>query len=351
MAHDLVVKNGRAAMAYVGKTPWHGLGQQVTQGAPLEVWAQQAGMNWEIKSLPITYEFRKGEWATVPDKVIAYRSDTGAPLSVVGKSFQFVQPTQVLELFREWTEAGNFHIHTAGVMDSGRKFWVLAKNGMQADVIKGDSVRGNILAATSCDGTMRTRVLMTNIRVVCANTLAQALTNGRGQGLSISHRSKFDPATVRTQLEQTYGLFDKFMMGARQMAASKITPAEAKALLVELLGKPAKVQTEAAKFEGAVAGAQEGGELSILLARPMKINNDETAKTDSMATNRIFALYDGKGIASTVEGVAGTRWGLFNAITEYYDHHQGRTQDARLQSAWFGDSAEIKQQAFDLLTK
>ena len=32
-------------MAYVGATPWHGLGNQLTTHQPLQVWAKQAGMD------------------------------------------------------------------------------------------------------------------------------------------------------------------------------------------------------------------------------------------------------------------------------------------------------------------
>ena len=41
MSHMIAkMEDGRDAMAYVGDTPWHGLGQQLTSDAPLEVWAK-----------------------------------------------------------------------------------------------------------------------------------------------------------------------------------------------------------------------------------------------------------------------------------------------------------------------
>ena len=49
MAHQL------EQMAYVGQTPWHGLGNQLTHHQPIEVWAQQAGMDWQIESSNVSY--------------------------------------------------------------------------------------------------------------------------------------------------------------------------------------------------------------------------------------------------------------------------------------------------------
>jgi hypothetical protein len=43
------------SMAFVGQTPWHGLGNQLTPNQPIEVWAQQAGMDWRIESSDVSY--------------------------------------------------------------------------------------------------------------------------------------------------------------------------------------------------------------------------------------------------------------------------------------------------------
>ncbi len=43
-----------------------------------------------------------------------------------------------------------------------------------------------------------------------------------------------------------------------------------------------------------------------------------------------------------------TAWGLVNSVTEYVDHHRrARSQDHRLDSAWFGQGAQLKSQALN----
>jgi hypothetical protein len=49
MAHQI------EQIAYVGETPWHGLGNQLSPHQPIEVWAQQAGMDWRIESSDVSY--------------------------------------------------------------------------------------------------------------------------------------------------------------------------------------------------------------------------------------------------------------------------------------------------------
>ena len=43
-------------MAYVGATPWHGLGSQLTQKQPIEIWQREAGMDWKIQESPVHFK-------------------------------------------------------------------------------------------------------------------------------------------------------------------------------------------------------------------------------------------------------------------------------------------------------
>lgn len=164
-------------MAYVNETPWHGLGSQLAPNQPLEVWAQQAGMDWSIEASEvrfITGNTGLGSIHTFPEQKVLYRSDTKAPLSVVSSRYQVVQPAEILEFYRDLTEVGGFELETAGVLKEGKKLWALARTG-QSVALKGkDQVNGYLLLATACDGTLATTAQFTSVRVVCNNTLAIA---------------------------------------------------------------------------------------------------------------------------------------------------------------------------------
>lgn len=64
--------------------------------------------------------------------------------------------------------------------------------------------------------------------------------------------------------------------------------------------------------------------------------------------NTLQALYQGHGRGAELASAQGTAWGLLCAVTEYVDHERrARNTDNRLDSAWFGQGALIKQKALD----
>ncbi len=42
-------------MAYAGQTPWHGLGQELPRGRPIEEWLKAARLDWELQRVPVQY--------------------------------------------------------------------------------------------------------------------------------------------------------------------------------------------------------------------------------------------------------------------------------------------------------
>ena len=42
-------------MAYAGERPWHGLGNKLASQQSIEVWRQQAGMDWQIEEAEVRH--------------------------------------------------------------------------------------------------------------------------------------------------------------------------------------------------------------------------------------------------------------------------------------------------------
>jgi hypothetical protein len=71
---------------------------------------------------------------------------------------------------------------------------------------------------------------------------------------------------------------------------------------------------------------------------------------DSKGFNKVIDLFSKTGKGSQIDGVAGTGWGLINAVTEYADFHvRARNQEFRLDSSWFGAGRAMKETILELM--
>jgi phage/plasmid-like protein (TIGR03299 family) len=308
-------------MAYVGATPWHQLGNALPPKQPIEVWAQKAGMDWSIRETPVRYMSEQagslGSILTFTDQKVLYRSDTKAPLSVVSNRYQVVQPREVLEFYRDLTEVSGFELETAGVLKQGRKFWALARTGKETQLKGSDLVRGYVLLATSSDGTLATTATPTTVRVVCQNTLTIAL-NGATKAVRVPHSTTFDAHAVKKELGIAVSHWDGFMYRMKTLSERKVKSHEALNYFLTVL-----CQTD-----------QHA-------APDQRLLNERALK-------RVQAMYDGDAKGAQLAAAQGTAWGLLNAVTQFVDHERrARSQDHRLDSAWFGQGATLKQRALD----
>ena len=332
-------------MAYVGDTPWHGLGNQLTQNQPIEVWAQQAGMDWRIESSNVSYmaQNERGQSIIMPyeEQRVLYRSDTHAPLSVVSQRFQEVQPREILEFYRDLTEQSGFELETAGVLKGGKKFWALARTG-QSTALKGKDVsNGYILLATACDGTLATTAQFTSIRVVCNNTLAIAL---RGQNSSagvvkVPHSTKFDADKVKQQLGVSVRAWDEHMYEMKQLSQRKVSQHEAAAYYDAVFNNSNMSLTD-----------QEDNIIQFYrdVATQAQANSKEKSEPNAKSMSKVMEMFNGQGRGASLSSAKDTAYGLLCSITEFIDHERrAMSTDHRLDSAWFGAGAAIKQRGLE----
>lgn len=343
MAHELTIRaDGRAEFAFTGAQAWHGLGQELPAGAPIEQWRTAAGMDWTIRRSVARFFADEDtradcfELCEVPGETVLFRSDSRAPLGIVSPDYEIVQPAQVLEFFRDLVAQHDMTLESAGTLFGGRRFFALAKLGEQT-IVGADRVGGYLLLCTSADGTMATEARQTTVRVVCNNTLRLARSEAGGAvgPVKLNHRQAFCDRRIKDQLGLSRDNFARGIAHAQELARIKVSNLAAADFVRRLL-RP----TETAKDPAAMAAAAIAQAAAAAPAKPQRAPRGEAA---------ILELFASSAMGGTLAGAEGTAWGLVNAVTEYVDHHAtARSADHRRSSAWFGDGDALKLRALEL---
>lgn len=330
MAHRLSIRNGKAEFAYVGETPWHGLGEAV----PVHMRVGEAFakvLPWTVSTRPVRYQGAEGGAFDTDAgnlRIIA-RDDTGAMLGAATKSYQPVQNHQAGEVVEALVAEGAECIETIGALDGGaRCFTLVALDRSGFEVRSGDAVLPYFLLAWGHDGRHPVAGKVTTVRVVCHNTLTAAgFGEGRWSktaGFSFKHH-----ASARLRIDEAreaLGLARKAVDATREqyarLAGAAITRDAAAGYFADVLPAPADITGDAG------------------------VNDEKLARWNAVQ-DRLLSLYEGAG-----RGAApGTAWGAYNAVTEYLDHvypvkADGKVSADRQQSVLFGAYADVRDAAF-----
>jgi phage/plasmid-like protein (TIGR03299 family) len=278
-------------MAYVGETPWHGLGNQLPAGATLEQWQNASGLTWKANVAPMAYK-PNGHWHPAEAYRAIYRSDTGQVFAVVSPKYQPVQPGQILKFFDDLTKSHGYQLDTAGALKGGAIVWGLASAGKPICIKGTDVLKPKLLISTGYDKSHATHVRPTTVRVVCNNTLRASMETDK-DNITINHSTKFDEGQVKVELGLSEDTFARFEERANKLADHKPTRAQVATLLDELFGR-----------KDPETGELTGNSRNVIAAVETCIVSSPGASLDSSR---------------------GTSWGVLNGITNYVDF-QGRAR-------------------------
>lgn len=321
MAHQIDTTSLNRASYASTQREWHGLGELMPAGQDIETWAQAAGMEYKVQRGVIRYATERltpdaaiHNLKSIEDKLVLFRSDTGAPLGVVSDSYKVVQPREVLEFFREWAQANACTIESAGVLFGGKRYFATAKMSDGVFVGEGDKVVPYVLLSTSADGSLATEGRITTVRVVCNNTLR--LASKGASSFRVSHRTTFKAEECRSIIESAHEEFGSFMDMSRKLASIKVESRLAEDMTTLLLTTPTR---------------------------------DADAARDSAGFTKIMSLFSGGGKGAALGTARETAWGWLNAATEYVDHHvRARSDENRTAAALWGPGADLKQRAIEI---
>lgn len=319
MAHMIENRNGQDSVFVVGTPAWHRLGKVFENPPSIEEGIRAANLDWKVEKKTLTAE----GGIAIPDRVAVVRDVDNKVLGVVGSDYSPVQNSEAFGWFQPWLDAGHATLESAGSLYDGKRIWVMAKiNKVVGDVIPGDSVESFILLSNAHDGTMSVRAGFTPVRVVCANTLSMAQAHSGSRLLKVNHKGNVRDTLnlVRDTMDLHTKAFNATLAQYTMLATKQIDD--------ETFRKYVRL---------------------VFAATPASANSSEDSSSEDSSErrnleNKTLQLFQ-DGVGTHIAGVRGTLWGALNAVTEYTTHHRGRNSDNRMNSLWFGDSANKNQKA------
>ena len=297
MAHELTLNrlSSKYEFAYAGSPAWHGLGAELSEGASIDTWKQESGLNWEVMESAVRYSAFDGKTThelTFPDKRVLFRSDTKDSLAIVSADYHVVQPGEVLEFFRDITEKQGYSLSAAGSLFGGKRFWATANVGKSMNAVDDDTINGQLLLVTSVDGTLATQAKFVSTRVVCNNTLTIAMGE-TGKSVRKTHASAWDASAFKLDLGLIDSGWEKFSASIKKLTDIKVSDSFA-------------LQFFQSEFFDKEKSAEDQGIGNI---------------------KRVNTLMDLYRSGAGAEYSKGTAYGILNAATELFTHGITKSRD------------------------
>lgn len=307
---------------------WHALGTTLEDVFDAKTALEVAHLaNWNVRKLPLYTVDEDGNrieadsrFATVYTNPVTGKNQY---LGVVGSHYEPIQNERHVELLDALVGESGAHYETAGSLYGGRQTFISMKFPETMNIGGIDPVDLYLLAINSHDGGSAFRFLVTPVRVVCANTQAAAVDAAKAS-FSVRHTRAAEGiiAQAREALGITFNYVESFQQEAERMLERE---------LHEL-------------------------DYELMLNNLFEVDKAKTVRQLNTAQSHVRGVMSLFRNSSTMEGIRGTSWGGYQAVTEYTDHFMSVRDTglgdkvARAQrSVLSGSVTAVKERAFAML--
>lgn len=298
MAHELeTFADGTTAFVSAREDAWHSLGTVLDHNFTAEEAMTHAKLGgWNVRKKPLEIKFGNGQRMNMPGKFATVRTNPVTskpePLGVVGEWYTPIQNEEHCELLNTLVDESGAHFETAGSLRDGREVFVTMELPNHMTVGGVDPVKTYIAALNSHDGSSAFRLLVTPVRIVCANTQAAAL---RGAKSTFAIRHTTSATQAMAEAREALGLSFKYLETFQAEAEKMINETMRE---VDFVNKVRRLIPFKAERLGKAQGeiAKKRYENKIVILRDLFTNGENNA------------------------GITGTRWGAYQAVTEWIDH-------------------------------
>lgn len=327
-------KTGKYSFVTKQELAWHKCGQVVDSMTSKECMTL-AGLDFEVGLAPLVAlvnnpilieESKKTDIVTkinstlyrskeVEGNFATYRTDTSEVFGVVGSRYEVVQNIEAFDFFDDIIGQGHAQYETAGALGNGETIFITAKLPDHIKV-KGEEIDKYLLFTMSHDGTSSIKVMFTPIRVVCNNTLTAALSECK-ERITIKHTRN---ARQRLEIAPT-------LLGIDKKASEKYA---------EIFNRFKEVKMTDDEFTNLIDGV-------------FGFDYEPISDLSSKAVNKRNSIIEYNEVGIGQEGITGTLWGAYNAVTGYLQNGIIKSAETQFKNEFFKTNADIRTKTMNKL--
>ena len=284
-------------MIYVGATPWHGLGKDLTLTPPENAYeiAASASLLWNVK-----YERMYSEnHNQIPNYNVLYRDDNNEILGVVNRSnLNIVQNVDTFNAVDKMI-GDTLAVETAASLGKGETVFGCFKIQENYKLLDDDVEHYFVIVNDHLRPDGKVTVLNTPVRVVCQNTLTEAIGN--------NYAKMRIPVTAEASINAT-------------IAGNLLTSIDNSLKILETKAE--------SMFMKKIDSSYVDKLLDVMF--PYQIVDGQpimSRANESTSIAREVFLKNCMG-ADNLGNYRGTQWQVFNALTDYTQHYHRSVEKA-----------------------
>lgn len=194
-----------------GIKPWHGIGTVITGTPTSDEAIRLAKLDWDVIQYPVYAE----GGIKCEDYLANVRSDTNEALGIVKGRYKVLQNNEAFSFVDDIVgeSGGDVRYETAGSLYNGRRVFMVTR--LHDMSILGDTVENYLFFTTTHDGSGSLMAGISNVRVVCNNTLQLAMKNAT-RSWKCRHTESIQ--SKRDDAKRSLGLAVKYLDESKDLA-------------------------------------------------------------------------------------------------------------------------------------
>lgn len=333
---------------YLGEPAWHGIGEPIPEDADMTAVEtfDFADILYNVYKTPI-YATVNGDSIRVPNQYAIVREATedSEPtfFTVVGQEFQPVQNLAIAQAIDASGLLKDYRIETVGALGNGETMFTAMAERDGDFEIAGTPVKSYWTVYDGKDGNRALGLMWTPVKTVCSNTLVMAL-KASTINVKIQH-------TERAEMDLDFWL----SLAPKLSAAKERSQAVINQMVKTEIDEDGMVEMLSAAYPVPKAsGKVQLRDWNLVLADDQQIHVDKAIAAHERNAIRQMEkmtlakeVFEAYGDTSDERALAGTVWGLYEAIVDVEDHRESSRESENIfASAMFGQRARSKREAF-----